>query len=78
VPRVLSDWLTDLGSNSDQEVLDFGCGDGVTALGMALQYMPKRVAGIVPFGASRSAFAVRNTESTDGSKFASRGVHVRV
>lgn len=39
-------WLKGEINLSESTILDFGCGDGVMALGMALQLEPKRVIGV--------------------------------
>lgn len=46
VPTTVNQWISDFGSLSGAHVLDFGCGEGITALGMALQFDVKRVVGV--------------------------------
>lgn len=40
------EWVGKYFDLRDKEILDFGCGEATTALGMALQRLPKRVVGI--------------------------------
>lgn len=46
VPRVISDWLSEHGGIAGKDILDFGCGEATMALGLALQYGPRRVVGV--------------------------------
>src|SRR5215813_2240725 len=46
LPRIIQDWIGEHGGFIGKEVLDFGCGEATTALGIALQYDPGRVVGI--------------------------------
>jgi SAM-dependent methyltransferase len=46
VPQTLADWFQPFGGIAEKEVLDFGCGEGTMALGLALQHEPKRIVGI--------------------------------
>ncbi|MFN7141343.1 MAG: class I SAM-dependent methyltransferase, partial [Limisphaerales bacterium] len=43
---IFRQWLDSRLDLSQSTILDFGCGDGVMALGMALQLQPKRVIGV--------------------------------
>ncbi len=45
VPAIVRDWC---GASRIEgaDILDFGCGEGVSALGMAMAFSPKRVVGI--------------------------------
>lgn len=46
VPGVIADWMSDHGGLSGRDILDFGCGEGATTLGIALCYGPRRVVGV--------------------------------
>jgi len=46
VPRILSSWIAPRRPIRGADVLDFGCGEGVTALGLALAERPRRVVGV--------------------------------
>lgn len=46
LPETISQWVGEHASLCDAEILDFGCGEGITALGVALQYRPSRVVGV--------------------------------
>ena len=46
VPAILADWFRPHRPIDGASVLDFGCGEGVTALGMALGFSPRRVVGV--------------------------------
>jgi cyclopropane fatty-acyl-phospholipid synthase-like methyltransferase len=43
LPSVIRDWFGDLAGG---DILDFGCGEATTALGLALQHGPRRVVGV--------------------------------
>jgi len=46
LPATIAKWVGDHSPLVDAEILDFGCGEGITALGLALQYTPSRVVGV--------------------------------
>lgn len=46
LPATIAKWIGDYSPLKDMEILDFGCGEGITALGLALQYAPSRVVGV--------------------------------
>lgn len=46
LPETISQWVSKHCPLAGAEILDFGCGEGITALGLALQYGPSRVVGI--------------------------------
>ena len=46
LPQIISEWVEKYSSLAGAEILDFGCGEGITALGLALQYGPSRVVGV--------------------------------
>jgi len=46
VPAILADWFRPYSRIEGATVLDFGCGEGVTALGVALGFSPDRVVGV--------------------------------
>ena len=46
LPATIAEWVGDYTPLADAEILDFGCGEGITALGLALQYAPARVVGV--------------------------------
>lgn len=43
LPEIIKSWFGDL---NNKEILDFGCGEATTALGIALEHGAKRVVGI--------------------------------
>jgi cyclopropane fatty-acyl-phospholipid synthase-like methyltransferase len=46
LPATIATWVGKHAPLADAEILDFGCGEGITALGLALQYAPSRVVGV--------------------------------
>jgi SAM-dependent methyltransferase len=46
VPNIIADWLRDHGGFAGRDVLDFGCGEATTALGIALRHSAHRVVGV--------------------------------
>jgi SAM-dependent methyltransferase len=46
VPDIIEEWLGDHGGLSGKDVLEFGCGEGTMALGMALRKNVQRVVGV--------------------------------
>jgi SAM-dependent methyltransferase len=46
LPAIINDWVKPYFSLDGCRILDFGCGDGATALGLAINYRPKEVLGI--------------------------------
>lgn len=46
LPNIISDWTCEYGGIRGRDILDFGCGEGTTAIGLALQHGPKRVVGV--------------------------------
>lgn len=46
VPAILQDWFGAHSPIEGAEILDFGCGEGISALGLALRFGPKRVVGV--------------------------------
>lgn len=46
LPEIISEWVEKHTSLTGAKILDFGCGEGITALGLALQYDPLRVVGV--------------------------------
>ena len=46
LPATIAKWVGKHIPLADAEILDFGCGEGITALGLALQYGPSRVVGV--------------------------------
>jgi SAM-dependent methyltransferase len=45
VVRILAEWFEPYGGLRGKDVLEFGCGEGTVALGIALQHEPRRVVG---------------------------------
>lgn len=45
---VLSSWFEPYGGFAGKDVLDFGCGEGTAALGIALQHGARRIVGVDP------------------------------
>lgn len=45
LPDIIHDWLSPHLSLDGARILDFGCGEGITALGLALRYRPALVLG---------------------------------
>jgi 2-polyprenyl-3-methyl-5-hydroxy-6-metoxy-1,4-benzoquinol methylase len=46
VPAIIRDWMAPHGGLAGKEILDFGCGEGTAAMGIALQHKAARVVGI--------------------------------
>src|SRR5207248_9362017 len=46
VPRIIEDWMAEHGGLEGKDILEFGCGEGTTALAIALQHHRARVVGI--------------------------------
>ena len=46
VPSILESGVSQYWSLEGSDIMDFGCGEGVAALGLALQYAPRRVVGV--------------------------------
>ncbi len=46
LPATISQWVEEYCELRNAEILDFGCGEGISALGLALQYQPSRVVGV--------------------------------
>lgn len=46
LPTTIAQWVDEHSPLANAEVLDFGCGEGITALGLALQHGPARVVGV--------------------------------
>ncbi|MGA1804747.1 methyltransferase domain-containing protein [Rhizobium sp. HT1-10] len=46
VVDIISDWYEPYGGVSGKDMLEFGCGEGTVALGMALRKTPRRVVGV--------------------------------
>lgn len=46
VPAIVRDWFAPYAPVEGAELLDFGCGEGIAALGLALGFRPKRVVGV--------------------------------
>ena len=46
VPAILNDWFAPYVPVEGAELLDFGCGEGIAALGLAMDFRPKRVVGV--------------------------------
>jgi SAM-dependent methyltransferase len=46
VPLIIQNWMAPHGGLHGKEILDFGCGEASSAMGIALQYQAARVVGI--------------------------------
>jgi 2-polyprenyl-3-methyl-5-hydroxy-6-metoxy-1,4-benzoquinol methylase len=46
VVKILADWYRPFGNFTDRDILEFGCGEGTMALGIALQHKPTRIIGV--------------------------------
>jgi 2-polyprenyl-3-methyl-5-hydroxy-6-metoxy-1,4-benzoquinol methylase len=46
LPRIISEWVGEYFPIEGKDVLDFGCGEATTALGLLLQSKPRRVVGV--------------------------------
>jgi SAM-dependent methyltransferase len=46
VPNIIADWAKDIGGLQDKRILDFGCGEGTAALGIATAHGPSLVVGV--------------------------------
>jgi SAM-dependent methyltransferase len=45
LPDIIHDWVSPYMSMEGARILDFGCGEGITALGLALRHRPELVLG---------------------------------
>lgn len=45
-PDIIEDWLSEQGGFAGKDVLEFGCGEGTMALGIALRKNARRVVGV--------------------------------
>jgi cyclopropane fatty-acyl-phospholipid synthase-like methyltransferase len=43
---VIADWVADYGGIAGKDVLDFGCGEGTMAMGIALRQQPRRIVAV--------------------------------
>jgi cyclopropane fatty-acyl-phospholipid synthase-like methyltransferase len=67
VPRVMADWLAPFGGFEGRRVLDFGCGFGETAAGIALGHGAAEVRGVdIQPKPERCAEILRETLGLDG------------
>lgn len=46
VVDIIEEWLLPYGGVAGKDILEFGCGDGTVAIGMALRKSPKRVVAV--------------------------------
>ncbi|MGF7136723.1 cyclopropane fatty-acyl-phospholipid synthase-like methyltransferase [Paraburkholderia sp. EB58] len=46
IPRVLADWTAEYGGLRNRDILDFGCGEGASSLGIALCHQPRHIVAI--------------------------------
>lgn len=46
LPEIIASWVSEYGGIAGKDVLDFGCGQATTALGLALRHPTSRVIGI--------------------------------
>jgi 2-polyprenyl-3-methyl-5-hydroxy-6-metoxy-1,4-benzoquinol methylase len=46
VPNIINEWTSEYGGLSAKSILEFGCGVGITALGVANTYKPNFVLGV--------------------------------
>jgi len=46
IPRIIADWAADHGGIAGKDILEFGCGEGTLALGLALRSGAQRVVGV--------------------------------
>lgn len=46
LPRIIEEWVAEYFPIEGKDILDFGCGEATTTLGMALQKAPKRSVGV--------------------------------
>ena len=46
LPEIIDNWLHNEGGLDGRDILDFGCGEGTTAIGMALAHPTSRVVGV--------------------------------
>jgi len=43
---VIANWMVEHGGLADKDILDFGCGEGTMAMGIALRHQPRRIVGV--------------------------------
>jgi SAM-dependent methyltransferase len=46
LPDIIREWVAEHRSLDGASILDFGCGEATTALGMSLRFRPRRVVGV--------------------------------
>lgn len=46
LPEIISEWVRPYLILGDSRILDFGCGDGATSLGFAMNHQPKEILGV--------------------------------
>lgn len=46
VPNIIQDWTSPYGGLAGKDILDFGCGEGTMAMGVALRHGAARVVGV--------------------------------
>jgi SAM-dependent methyltransferase len=62
VPDIISEWLSESGGVHNRDVLEFGCGEGTMALGMALRKGARRVVGVEVLDAYRQCLPIAHSE----------------
>lgn len=58
VVKILADWYQQFGDLSGRHVLEFGCGEGTMALGIALQHSPARIVGVEVLDVHKNCLAL--------------------
>lgn len=46
LPQIIGEWVAEHGGLSGKDILDFGCGEATTAIGVALRHPTSRVVGV--------------------------------
>jgi SAM-dependent methyltransferase len=62
VPNILEDWMSDLGGLDRKTILDFGCGECVTGLAIALKYPASSVVGLEVVSRINDTYAFAHRE----------------
>jgi SAM-dependent methyltransferase len=62
VPDIIDDWLAEYGGVANKDVLEFGCGEGTMALGVALRKQAQRVVGVEILDVHKQCLSLANRQ----------------
>lgn len=63
IPDILGEWMGDHGGLAGKDILEFGCGEGTMALGLALRKSPARVVGVEILDVHRNCLNIARTQT---------------